>query len=97
MVKDFEVVHTKEFHLFVISQDLEFFEHIHPVMRDDGTWTIETSVPKAGYYQVLCDFMPKGGSGQFLTAALVTANYAGDLATDSARLSPDKVAEAERR
>jgi hypothetical protein len=91
VVKDFEVVHTKEFHLFVISQDLEFFEHIHPVMRDDGTWTIETSVPKAGYYQVLCDFMPKGGSGQFLTAALVTANYSGDLMTDSARLSPDKV------
>lgn len=91
VVKRFEVVHTKEFHLFVISQDMEFFEHIHPVMGDDGTWTIETSVPKAGYYQVLCDFMPSGGSGQFLTAALVTANYSGDLASDSARLSPDKV------
>src|SRR5882724_10117773 len=26
VVKDFEVVHTKQFHLFVISQDLEFFE-----------------------------------------------------------------------
>jgi hypothetical protein len=90
VVKEFEVVHTKQFHLFVISQDLEFFEHIHPVMREDGTWTIETSVPKAGYYQVLCDFMPKGGSGQFLTAALVTADYAGDLAADSAHLSPDK-------
>ena len=90
VVRDFEVVHTKEFHLFVISQDLEFFEHIHPIMRADGTWTIETSVPKAGYYQVLCDFMPKGGSGQFLTAPLVTANYAGDLVTDSARLTPDK-------
>jgi hypothetical protein len=91
VVKEFEVVHTKQFHLFVISQDLEFFEHIHPVMRGDGTWTIETSVPKAGYYQVLCDFMPRGGSGQFLTAALVTADYVGDLATDSARLSADKV------
>jgi hypothetical protein len=91
VVKHFEVVHTKQFHLFVISQDLEFFEHIHPTMRDDGTWTIETSVPRAGYYQVLCDFMPSGGSGQFLTAALVTANYAGDLAGDSAHLTPDRV------
>jgi hypothetical protein len=91
VVKNFEVVHTKQFHLFVISQDLEFFEHIHPAMRDDGTWTIETSVPKDGYYQVLCDFMPSGGSGQFLTAALVTANYSGDLATDSAHLTPDTV------
>src|SRR5262249_26971597 len=48
-----------------------------------------TRVPREGYYQVLCDFMPKGGSGQFLTAALVTANYAGDIATDSARLVAD--------
>ena len=91
VVKNFEIVHTKQFHLFVISQDLEFFEHIHPGMRDDGTWIIETTVPKAGYYQVLCDFMPSGGSGQFLTAALVTANYAGELAADSARLTSDKV------
>jgi len=91
VVKDFEVVHTKEFHLFVISQDMAFFEHIHPTMRDDGTWTIETSVPKAGYYQVLCDFMPSGGAGQVLPAPLVPADYPGDLATDRARLSPDKV------
>jgi len=90
VVTDFEVVHTKEFHLFIVSQDMEFFEHIHPTMRPDGTWTIETTVPKPGYYQVMCDFMPKGGSGQFLTAPLVTANYSGDLATDSAHLVPDK-------
>jgi hypothetical protein len=91
VVTDFEVVHTKQFHLFVISQDMEFFEHIHPAMGDDGTWVVETTVPKAGYYQVLCDFMPKGGSGQFLTAPLVTANYIGDLAGDSAHLTADKV------
>jgi hypothetical protein len=89
VVKDFEVVHTKLFHLFVISQDLDYFDHIHPVMRADGTWTIQTRVPKAGCYQVLCDFMPKGGSGQFLAAPLVTANSLGDLAADSAHLVPD--------
>jgi hypothetical protein len=90
VVKSFEVVHTKQFHLFVVSQDLEFFEHIHPTMGADGTWTIETTIPKAGYYQVMCDIMPAGGTSQFLTAPLITANYAGDLAADSARLIPDK-------
>src|SRR5690349_8132341 len=30
VAKKFEVVHEKQFHLFVISQDLEYFEHIHP-------------------------------------------------------------------
>lgn len=91
VVKEFEVVHTKLFHLFIVSRDLEYFAHVHPTLREDGTWTIETSVPKPGYYEVLCDFMPKGGSGQFLTAPLVTADYGGDLATDRAQLSSDTV------
>jgi hypothetical protein len=91
VVKDFEVVHSKLFHLFVISQDMEHFEHIHPTMGDDGMWTIETRLPKAGYYRVLCDFMPRGGSAQFLAAPLITANYAGDLVADSAHLVPDRI------
>jgi hypothetical protein len=91
VVRQFEEVHTKLFHLFVISQDMEHFEHIHPTLGDDGTWSIQTSVPAAGYYQVLCDFMPRGGSGQFLNAPLVTADYAGDLASDGAHLVPDTV------
>jgi hypothetical protein len=91
VVRNFEIVHTKLFHLFVISQDMDYFDHIHPAMRDDGTWTIQTSVPKPGYYQVLCDVMPKGGSGQFLTAPLVTANYGGDLFTDGAHLAADRL------
>lgn len=89
VVKEFEIVHTKRFHLFIVSQDLEFFEHIHPTLRDDGIWTIETTVPKPGYYQVLCDVMPTGGTGQFLTAPLVTAGYDGDLADQGAHLEPD--------
>ena len=30
VVKNFEITHEKLFHLFVISHDMEFFEHIHP-------------------------------------------------------------------
>lgn len=94
VVKKFEYVHTKLFHLFVISQDMEFFEHIHPVMHPDGTWTIDTVFPKPGYYKVLCDILPSGGSSQFLAAPIVTAGYNGDLAMDSAHLVPDKVHKA---
>jgi hypothetical protein len=90
IVREFEVVHTKRFHLFVVSEDLEFFEHIHPVMGPEGTWTVDTTLPKAGYYRLLCDFMPTGGTGQFLTAPLVTAGYEGDLQADSAHLQPDQ-------
>jgi len=88
-MKKFEVVHEKQYHLFVISQDMEFFEHIHPEEQADGTWTIETSLPKPGYYKVLSDFMPSGGAPQFIARPLVTAAYTGDLESSSARLSPD--------
>src|ERR1700744_6033759 len=82
-------VHTKQWHLFVISQDMEFFEHIHPVMSREGTWSIKTTLPKPGYYQVISDCFPKNGSAQLLGRPLVTAGYRGDLLTDSARLVPD--------
>ena len=88
-VTKFELVHEKPFHLFVISQDMAHFQHIHPELQTDGTWTIDVTLPKAGYYTVLSDFLPSGGAWQFIAVPLVTAGYNGDLAGDSARLTPD--------
>jgi hypothetical protein len=85
----FTEVHQKRFHLFVISQDMTFFEHVHPEQDDEGTWMIEVTLPKPGYYKVLSDFVPFGGSAQFVALPLVTAGYTGDLIEDSARLTAD--------
>src|SRR5262249_32953065 len=65
-IKKFETVHERQYHLFVISQDMEYFQHIHPEEQADGTWTIDVTLPKAGYYKMLSDFMPGGGSSQFI-------------------------------
>jgi heavy metal-binding protein len=91
VIKTFEVVHERQYHLFVISQDMEYFQHIHPQEQPDGTWTIDITLPKAGYYKVLSDFLPSGGSSQFIARPLVTAAYEGDLVADSAHLVPDAV------
>jgi Heavy metal binding domain len=88
-ITKFETVHEKQFHLFLISQDMEYFQHVHPEEQPDGTWRIDATFPKPGYYKVLSDFMPSGGSAQFIARPLVTAGYTGDLAADSARLVPD--------
>jgi hypothetical protein len=88
-ITKFETVHEKQYHLFVISQDMEFFQHVHPDERADGTWTIDVTLPKPGYYKVLSDFLPSGGSSQFIARPLVTAGYTGDLTGDSAHLTPD--------
>src|SRR5262245_33094505 len=61
-VTKFESVHERQYHLFVISQDMQHFQHIHPVEQPDGTWTIDVTLPKAGYYKVLSDFLPSGGA-----------------------------------
>jgi hypothetical protein len=89
VIKKFEVVHEKQFHLFLISQDMDYFQHIHPEEQADGTWTIDATLPKPGYYKVLSDLLPSGGASQFLARPLITAGYSGDLASDSAHLVPD--------
>ena len=91
IIKKFEVVHERQYHLFVISQDMEYFQHIHPLEQADGTWVIDVTLPKAGYYKVLSDFLPRGGSSQFIARPLVTAGYDGDLIAASAHLAPDAV------
>jgi hypothetical protein len=88
-VKSFEPVHEKQYHLFVISQDMEYFQHIHPVLQSDGAWSIDVALPKPGYYKVLSDFLPSGGAAQFLARGLVTERYSGDLTADSAHLVAD--------
>ena len=90
VVKKFEVVHDRQYHLFLISQDMEYFQHIHPRELADGTWTIDVTLPKAGYYKVLSDFLPSGGASQFIAQPLITAGYRGDLIGDAARLVPDE-------
>lgn len=89
-IRSFELVHDRLYHLFVISQDMQHFFHIHPEQRPDGTWSIDVTLPELGYYKVLSDFLPSGGSSQFIARPLVTAGYAGDLMGSSARLEPDR-------
>lgn len=66
-VNEFEVSHEKLLHLIVVSQDLSFFNHIHPEFIGNGRFTIDTSFPTGGEYKVIADFVPKGGSGTTLS------------------------------
>ena len=88
-IRSLELVHERPYHLFVISQDMEHFQHIHPQQEPDLTWALDVTLPQPGYYTVLSDFLPSGGASQLISRPLVTAGYAGDLAADSARLVAD--------
>jgi hypothetical protein len=63
-VSGFNLVHEKLFHAFVVSQDLQFFEHGHPSLVLDGVFQYPITFPKPGMYRALGDFFPDGGMPQ---------------------------------
>lgn len=72
-VTGFNVVHEKLFHAFVVSQDLQFFEHGHPSLVADGVFQYPVTLPKAGMFRVLGDFYPEGATPQLITETVVVA------------------------
>ncbi|MGH9258252.1 MAG: heavy metal-binding domain-containing protein [Vicinamibacterales bacterium] len=91
LVRDFELVHDKRYHLFVVSHDMTVFQHLHPEQQPDGAWVLEAMLPKPGAYRVVSDFLPTGGAPQLLTRTIITAGFDGDLRSQDARLEPDTV------
>ncbi|HYL39649.1 MAG TPA: heavy metal-binding domain-containing protein, partial [Bryobacteraceae bacterium] len=86
-IRDFEIVHEKLFHLFVISQDLSFFAHEHPEMQADGSFQIDWVFPKPGMYRVLSDFYPAAGTPQLVERTLLVPGLGFKLA--AAKLDAD--------
>ncbi len=74
-VKRFVINHEKLFHLFIISQDLNDYQHIHPQLQPDGSFVVETVLPRTGLYKLHSDFFPIGGTTQIIHRELVTAGY----------------------
>lgn len=89
LITGYETVHEKRYHLFVVSRDMKFFEHIHPEQMPDGRWTIQVTLPAPGDYQLLSDFLPTGGSPQFIGRTLETVDFTADLESQTPHLTPD--------
>jgi hypothetical protein len=78
-INRFEVVHEKLFHMFIVSQDLSFFLHDHPVTSADGAFRYQGSLPKPGMYRLLTDYYPTGGTPQLTAKTIFVAG--GHLVT----------------
>ncbi len=52
--------HDKDLHLIVVRRDLAGFQHVHPTLGADGTWSIPLAAPAPGQYRVFADFQPAG-------------------------------------
>jgi hypothetical protein len=68
-VRDFDVSHEKRMHLILVRRDLTGFQHLHPELRGDGTWTADVRLADAGSYRLLADFS-RGGEAHTLGSDL---------------------------
>jgi hypothetical protein len=78
-ITTFAVVHDKPLHLIVVRRDLTGFQHLHPTMAPDGTWTVPLRLTAPGSYRVFADFTPAGGAKTTLGADVLVdgdARYA---------------------
>lgn len=75
----FDIVHEKLIHLFVVSQNLEFFAHIHPTPQKDGSFVQEVKLPFGGSYRLLADFYPSGSVPQLALSTIFVSGAAPPL------------------
>jgi hypothetical protein len=64
--------HEKQLHLIVVRRDMAGYQHVHPVMANDGTWSVSVDL-SAGDYRLFADFIPVGGDARTLGADLHVA------------------------
>ena len=79
-VTAYDVEHGKRLHLIAVRRDLAGYQHVHPTLADDGTWTARLDL-EPGSWRLFADFNPTGGGGTTLGADLAVA---GDFRPDPA-------------
>ncbi|WP_420115300.1 hypothetical protein [Micromonospora sp.] len=69
-VTRFAIVHDKPMHLVVVRRDLTGFQHLHPTMAADGTWSIPLTLPQPGVWRAYTDFTAVADDGRQTPATL---------------------------
>lgn len=58
-VTAYDEAHDKDLHLIAVRRDLSGFQHVHPELAADGTWSVPLRLT-AGTWRVFADFDPAG-------------------------------------
>ena len=62
-VTAFAIVHEKPLHLVVVRRDLTGYQHLHPTMAPDGTWSVAADLGRPGAWRVFADFATVNAAG----------------------------------
>ena len=77
-VTTFAVGHDTPLHLIVIRRDLSGFQHLHPTMAPDGTWSVPLTLAAPGSYRAIADFTAIVGGREVPTTLGVDLTVAGN-------------------
>ncbi|WP_280703204.1 hypothetical protein [Kitasatospora sp. GP82] len=83
-ITDFAVVQTKTLHFYAIRSDLTGYQHLHPTIAADGTWTADLAALDPGSWRLYASFTPNTGplkGSEFVLSRTVTVP--GEAATVS--------------
>jgi hypothetical protein len=75
-VSKFDIFQEKIMHLIVVSDDLRFFDHLHPDYKDNGRFEVSANFPEPGNYTLFSDYKP---SEQKETIALLNVKIPGTV------------------
>ncbi len=60
VVRGYQVEAERLLHLIVVRRDLTGYQHLHPAMGEDGTWSVPFTPGSPGVYRVFADFQRAG-------------------------------------
>ncbi|HEX8779967.1 MAG TPA: hypothetical protein VF728_02190, partial [Nocardioides sp.] len=86
-VTSYDVEHEKRLHLIALRRDLSGYQHVHPTLAEDGTWSARLAL-RPGTVRLLADFVPTGGRDLTLGSDLqVPGDFTPAAPTEPTRLA----------
>ncbi|PAX59468.1 hypothetical protein [Brunnivagina elsteri] len=89
-VSNFETFQEKPMHLIVVSDDLRFFQHVHPTHKGNGRFEVNPNFPSSGSYTLFSDYKPAGQKEQ-VSAQKITIPGNVPLPTELEKFSNTKI------
>ncbi|TQL76904.1 hypothetical protein FB566_2448 [Stackebrandtia endophytica] len=80
-VTDFVEQHEAPMHLFAVRLDLTGYQHVHPAMADDGTWTVDLDWSHPGPWRIITDFVVAEGETLIPITLGLNVTVPGDFQT----------------
>lgn len=71
-ITKYDVAHEKKLHMIAVRRDFNGFQHVHPLMAADGTWSTNLDLD-AGQWRIFADFKATGADALTLGADLSVA------------------------